>query len=84
VIGILINFDLLVLFTDDKNQAAMAPIITTANGLSFKVNGKINIEVLIGGIHDIALPATIDRVDKANIGFTMFNGSCMLINDGPR
>jgi hypothetical protein len=52
-------------------------------GLNFKDKGRINIEVLIGGIHDIALPATIDREDRAIIGLIMNILSSILISNGP-
>jgi hypothetical protein len=52
-------------------------------GLNFKDKGRINIEVLIGGIHDIALPATIDSEDRAIIGLIMNILSSILISNGP-
>jgi hypothetical protein len=70
-------------FMDDRTQPAAAPITTIISGISFRIVGSINIDVLIGGIHDIALPATIDIIDSAVIGITIFLGSSILISSGP-
>lgn len=64
-------------------HAAHRPRRTIIIGLSFKARGRINMDVLIGGIHDIALPATMDREDKAIIGLIILIGSSMLIKCGP-
>jgi len=40
-------------------------------------------DVLIGGIHDIALPAMIESTDKASMGLIMFIGSSTLDRGTP-
>jgi len=81
--GILISLELFTLFTEYINQAVIAPIIIITKGDNFSIVGTINIEVLIGGIHDIALPATIDKEANISIGFTTLLGSSILIKEGP-
>ena len=83
MIGIIINFELFKLFIEDIAHAATNPIVTIITGLIFNINGRINIVELIGGIHDIAPPAIIDKVDSATIGLIIFICSFILISKGP-
>jgi len=67
----------------DIHQAKIRPTETMIIGLNFSDKGKINIEVLIGGIHDIALPAIIDSEESATIGLIILICSSILTNRGP-
>ncbi len=69
--------------TVSAHQANSSPIETISNGAIFKEKGKMNIDVLIGGIHDMALPATIDRDERASIGLIIIMFSSMFTMRGP-
>lgn len=83
MIGICKVFDGLVRFAEVIHHALHSPKITMIIGLNFKDIGRINIEVLIGGTQDIALPATIDRDDRAIMGLMIFMCSSIFLKIGP-
>jgi len=65
------------------HQAKISPMATMIKGVIFKDRGRINIDVLIGGIQDMALPATIERDERATIGLIIFIFSSMFTIRGP-
>ena len=83
--GFIISSQLLIVsaFTVKANHAKINPIDTIIRGATFSEIGKINIDVLIGGVHDIALPATMDKDDRATIGLIILMLSSILTKDGP-
>jgi len=62
-----------------SNHPVKLPAITIKIGIIFIYDGSIKTEDLIGDIHDIILPAKIDKMERRIMGIMIIVFSVMLI-----